>query len=92
MCDEYVGLVLMIIPSFLIDDLVPGCKKSNTTDATRGAVTADPSETPDFTLGFCRVRGAQPFALCVVFYRSLFVRFRLTSVSSVLPVELWLLF
>jgi len=51
------------------------CNKSNTMGVTSGAGTAYPSRIKELIPGFCGVRLAQSFVLCVVFCRSLFVLF-----------------
>jgi hypothetical protein len=45
----------------------------DTTGATSGAETTEPSETSEFTPGFLKVQVAQSFVFCVVFCGSLFV-------------------
>jgi hypothetical protein len=60
------------------------CNKSNTTRATCGAWTADPSGTHEFTPSLSGFRVARFLVFNVMLCRSLFVLFRLVIVLSVL--------
>ena len=66
--------------SIFINDSCGEClisNYSNTTDAIRWAGTAFPAGAPEFNPCFRGVRAPWSLVLCVIFYRSLFVLFRL---------------
>ena len=55
---------------------------------TSGAGTAYPSRIKELITGFCGVRLAQSFAMCVVFCRSLFVLSSFLFLATILYVLL----